>query len=95
LEWTVAHKPHDICYAKLICNKLDKERVVGFHVAGPNAGEMTQGYAVAMKLKATKKDFDMTVGIHPTTSEVRFFSSGFFKSEVYKWNHINSFMNSL
>lgn len=31
---------------------------------------MTQGYAVAIKLKATKKDFDMTVGIHPTTSEV-------------------------
>ena len=39
LEWTVAHKPHDICYAKLICNKADKERVVGFHVAGPNAGQ--------------------------------------------------------
>ena len=32
---------------------------------------MTQGYAVAIKLKATKKDFDMTVGIHPTTSEVK------------------------
>jgi thioredoxin reductase (NADPH) len=42
-------------------------------VAGPNAGEMTQGYAVAIKMKATKKDFDMTVGIHPTTSEVGFF----------------------
>jgi len=69
LEWTVAHKPHDVCYAKLICNKADKERVVGFHVAGPNAGEITQGYAVAMKLRATKKDFDMTVGIHPTCSE--------------------------
>ena len=70
LEWTVAHKPHDVCYAKLICNKADHERVVGLHVAGPNAGEITQGYAVAMKLRATKKDFDMTVGIHPTCSEV-------------------------
>jgi thioredoxin reductase (NADPH) len=70
LEWTVAHKSHDICYAKLICNKLDKERVIGFHVTGPNAGEITQGYAVAIKLRATKKDFDMTVGIHPTNSEV-------------------------
>ena len=69
LEWTVAHKPHDVCYAKLICNKLDKERVIGLHVAGPNAGEITQGYAVAIKLRATKKDFDMTVGIHPTCSE--------------------------
>lgn len=72
LEWTVAHKPHDVCYAKLICNKADKERIIGFHVAGPNAGEITQGYAVAIKLRATKKDFDMTVGIHPTCSEVNF-----------------------
>jgi len=70
LEWTVAHKSHEICYAKLICNKQDKERVIGFHVTGPNAGEMTQGYAIAIKLRATKKDFDMTVGIHPTNSEV-------------------------
>jgi len=69
LEWTVAHKPHDVCYAKLICNKADKERIIGFHVAGPNSGEITQGYAVAIKLRATKKDFDMTVGIHPTCSE--------------------------
>ena len=45
-------------------------RVIGLHVAGPNAGEITQGYAVAIKLRATKKDFDMTVGIHPTCSEV-------------------------
>jgi len=69
LEWAVAHKPHDVCYAKLICNKADKERIIGFHIAGPNAGEITQGYAVAIKLRATKKDFDMTVGIHPTCSE--------------------------
>ena len=34
---------------------------------------MTQGYAVAIKLKATNKDFDMTVGRHPTTSEVSTF----------------------
>ena len=37
---------------------------------GPNAGEITQGYAVALKLGATKKDFDSTIGIHPTCSEV-------------------------
>ena len=47
-----------------------KERVIGFHIAGPNAGEVTQGYAVAIKLGATKQDFDRTVGIHPTVSEV-------------------------
>lgn len=70
LEWTVAHKPHDVCYAKLICNKADKERVVGLHVAGPNAGEITQGYAIALKLRATKNDFNQVVGIHPTNSEI-------------------------
>ena len=47
----------------------DDERVVGFHYVGPNAGEVTQGYAVAMKMGAKKSDFDATVGIHPTVSE--------------------------
>lgn len=69
LEWTVAHRPHDLCYAKLICNKKDNLRVVGLHVAGPNAGEITQGYAIAFKLRATKADFNNTIGIHPTNSE--------------------------
>ena len=58
------------CYAKLICNKADNERVLGFHVLSPNAGEITQGYAVAMKMGATKADIDATIGIHPTCSEV-------------------------
>ena len=44
--------------------------MVGFHVVGPNAGEMTQGYSVAMRKGATKEDFDSTIGIHPTCSEV-------------------------
>jgi thioredoxin reductase (NADPH) len=48
-----------------------QEKVIGFHVLGPNAGEITQGYAVAMRLGATKADFDATIGIHPTCSEVR------------------------
>ncbi|KAJ7353844.1 thioredoxin reductase [Desmophyllum pertusum] len=70
LEYTVAKRDMAGCYAKLICNKSDNERVVGFHIVGPNAGEVTQGYAIAIKLGATKKDFDRTVGIHPTVSEV-------------------------
>jgi len=69
LEWTIPHRGDNACYAKLICNKADKERVVGLHVCGPNAGEQTQGFAVAMKCGATKKDFDNTVGIHPTCVE--------------------------
>jgi len=57
------------CFCKLICLKNEDERVVGFHYCGPNAGELTQGFAVAMRLGATKLDFDMTIGIHPTTAE--------------------------
>ena len=40
-----------------------------FCYAGPNAGEVMQGFAVAMKMKATKDVFDETVGIHPTNAE--------------------------
>jgi len=43
---------------------------VGFHVLSDNAGEITQGYSVAMRCGATKADFDNTIGIHPTISEV-------------------------
>ena len=46
---------------------------MGFHYLGPNAGEVTQGYGMALKLGATKGDFDNLVGIHPTTAEVRDF----------------------
>jgi len=69
LEWTVPHRGDNACYAKLLCDKADNEKVVGFHVCGPNAGEMTQGFAVAMKCGATKAHFDRTVGIHPTNVE--------------------------
>ncbi|MCW5624740.1 MAG: glutathione-disulfide reductase [Burkholderiales bacterium] len=47
----------------------DDERVVGAHVIGPGADEMTQGFAVAVKMGATKRDFDDTVAIHPTAAE--------------------------
>ncbi|KAL4225826.1 thioredoxin reductase [Mactra antiquata] len=70
LEWTVPHREDNACYAKLVCLKPDDMRVVGFHVLGPNAGEITQGFGLAMKLNATKADFDDTIGIHPTCAEV-------------------------
>jgi len=70
LEWTVVEsRPQNACYAKIIINKNDSNRVVGFHVLGPNAGEITQGYAVALRLGATYESFLQTVGIHPTMSE--------------------------
>jgi len=79
LEWAITNKQYitssneykleKICCTKLICDKNDNERIIGLHVLMPNAGEITQGYAVAIKLKATKEDFDMTIGLHPTCSE--------------------------
>ena len=45
------------------------DRVVGAHMVGPEAGEIIQGIAIAVKAKATKADFDATVGIHPTAAE--------------------------
>ncbi len=47
----------------------EKERVIGVHVIGRGADEMIQGFAVAVKLGATKSDFDNTLAIHPTAAE--------------------------
>jgi len=55
------------CFTKLVV--LTSGKVVGFHFIGPNAGEVTQGFALAVKLGATKSDFDDLVGIHPTDAE--------------------------
>jgi thioredoxin reductase (NADPH) len=67
LEWSLPHKAG--AYCKLICTANDNDRVIGFHLFSPNAGEVTQGFALAMRLKATKADFDNVVGIHPTIAE--------------------------
>lgn len=53
---------------KLVCVGPD-ERVVGVHVIGAGADEMVQGFAVAVRMGATKRDFDDTVAIHPTSAE--------------------------
>jgi glutathione reductase (NADPH) len=45
------------------------ERVVGVHMVGAEAGEIIQGFAVALQCGATKRQFDATIGIHPTTAE--------------------------
>ena len=45
------------------------DRVVGVHMVGPDAGEIMQGIAIAMKAGATKAVFDSTIGIHPTAAE--------------------------
>jgi glutathione reductase (NADPH) len=53
---------------KLVCVGPE-ERIVGCHVIGTGADEMLQGFAVAVRMGATKRDFDDTVAIHPTSSE--------------------------
>ncbi len=53
---------------KLVVDKASR-RVVGLHMVGPDAGEIVQGFAVALKMGATKEDFDATIGIHPTAAE--------------------------
>ncbi|KHJ40636.1 thioredoxin and glutathione reductase [Trichuris suis] len=71
LEFTVPKRvDSDHCYAKLVCNKADGMRVLGFHVLSPDAGEITQGFGIALRMKATKHDFDLLVGIHPTCAEI-------------------------
>ena len=56
------------CTMKLVCLG-DEEKVIGLHGIGFGVDEMIQGFAVAIKMGATKADFDNTVAIHPTGSE--------------------------
>jgi glutathione reductase (NADPH) len=53
---------------KLICQGPE-EKVVGLHILGLGSGEMLQGFGVAIKMGATKADFDSCVAIHPTSAE--------------------------
>ena len=61
--------PHRaLSFFKLICQGKE-EKVVGIHGIGEGMDEILQGFAVAMKMGATKADFDATVAIHPTSAE--------------------------
>jgi glutathione reductase (NADPH) len=53
---------------KLVTTGAER-RIVGLHVIGMGADEMLQGFAVAVRMGATKRDFDETVAIHPTSAE--------------------------
>uniref|UniRef100_A0A8C9HBP2 glutathione-disulfide reductase n=1 Tax=Piliocolobus tephrosceles TaxID=591936 RepID=A0A8C9HBP2_9PRIM len=55
-------------YLKLVCVGKN-ELIKGLHIIGLNADEIVQGFAVALKMNATKKDFDETIPIHPTAAE--------------------------
>ncbi len=54
---------------KLICLIPEKERIIGLQACGRSVDEIIQGFGVAVKMGATKADFDSVVAIHPTASE--------------------------
>jgi glutathione reductase (NADPH) len=47
----------------------ESDRVLGCHIVGPDAGELIQAIGIAVKMKATKADFDATMAVHPTIAE--------------------------
>ena len=67
MAYTLANR-NERTFIKMICEKKTNI-VLGLHICGLDAAEMTQGFAVAMKAGATKECFDATVGIHPTSAE--------------------------
>ena len=69
MEWAFNFaRPSDACYVKVVIHKPD-DRVVGFHIIAPNAGEITQGIGIAMKCNLTRERLESTLGIHPTVGE--------------------------
>jgi glutathione reductase (NADPH) len=55
-------------FMKLVVDGLT-DRVVGCHIVGPEAGEMIQLVGIAVRMRATKADFDATMAVHPTAAE--------------------------
>ena len=53
---------------KLIVDRRT-EKVLGLHIVGPDSGEMIQAFGIAVKMGATKSQFDATVAVHPTAAE--------------------------
>ncbi|QLB17812.1 glutathione-disulfide reductase [Mannheimia varigena] len=66
--YTAVTQHRQPCKMKLVCAGKE-EKIVGLHGIGFGVDEMIQGFAVAIKMGATKADFDNTVAIHPTGSE--------------------------
>lgn len=71
LEWQFdkARSAKRNCYVKVIVNTADDNKVIGFHILCPNAGEVTQTIGVAIKCGLTKDLLDECIGIHPTIAE--------------------------
>lgn len=57
------------CYIKVVALRSGDQQILGMHFIGPQAGEVIQGFAAALKCKLTFKQLSNTIGIHPTTAE--------------------------
>ena len=67
MAYTLANR-NERTFIKMIVDKKSRH-ILGLHICGLDAAEMTQGFAVAIKAGATKECFDETIGIHPTSAE--------------------------
>jgi glutathione reductase (NADPH) len=67
LRYTISREK-ERAFMKLVVNPVD-DRVLGVHMCGEDAGEILQGFAVALRAGATKRQFDTTIGIHPSAAE--------------------------
>ncbi|CBZ55710.1 putative glutathione reductase [Neospora caninum Liverpool] len=67
--WSIPQSTKPKSFIKMVCLKKANDKVLGLHILGRNADEMLQGFAVAIKLGATKADFSGVLAIHPTAAE--------------------------
>ena len=68
LEWQFNKVFERMAYVKILV-RASNDKVVGYHVCCPNAGEITQGIGIAFQCGLTKTQLDSCVGIHPTVAE--------------------------
>lgn len=70
LEWSLSEsRCRNYGFTKVIVDKSNDDKVIGLHFLGPNAGEVVQGYGVALKKSITLSELQGTIGIHPTSAE--------------------------
>jgi len=69
LEFFIPQRSPARCYLKVVCLREAPQKVLGMHFLGPQAGEVTQGFAAAMKCGLNFEQLSTTVGIHPTVAE--------------------------
>ena len=67
MQSAFAGRPDRVMMKLIVCARSRK--VIGCHIVAPGAGEMIQLAAIAIKMGATKEDFDRTVAVHPTLAE--------------------------